>query len=54
MDHELQAQLKRVLTAVERLLPKVAASIDWKNANAAAWRRHAMSGHLESVNKQNC
>lgn len=51
MDQELQQQLKRVLTAVERLLPKVVASIDWKNANAAVWRRHAMSGHLEPVHE---
>jgi predicted AAA+ superfamily ATPase len=51
MDEELQQQLKRVLTVVERLLPKVAASIDWKSANAAVWRRHAMSGHLEPVHE---
>jgi len=49
MDHELQQQLKRVLTAVEKLLPKTADPVDWEIANAAVWRRHAMSGHLEPV-----
>jgi predicted AAA+ superfamily ATPase len=49
MDHELQQQLKRVLTAVERLLPKPVPNVDWGTANAAVWRRHAMSGHLEGV-----
>jgi len=49
MDHELQQQLKRVLTAVEKLLPKAVAPVDWKIANAAVWRRHAMSGHLEAI-----
>jgi len=51
MDHELQQQLKRVLTAVEKLLPKAAAPVDWKSASAAVWRRHAMSGHLEPVHE---
>ena len=51
MDHELQQQLKRVLTAVEKLLPKAVAPVDWKIANAAVWRRHAMSGHLEAINE---
>lgn len=49
MDHELQEQWKRVLTAVERLLPKAVPPVDWKVVNAAVWRRHAMSGHLEPV-----
>jgi len=51
MDHELQQQLKRVLTAVEKLLPKPLAPIDWKISKAAVWRRHAMSGHLEAINE---
>lgn len=51
MDHELQQQLKRVLSAVERLLPRSVPQIDWKTAAAAVWRRHAMSGHLEAVNE---
>lgn len=49
MDQELQQQLKRVLTSVERLLPKSIPLVDWKKATAAVWRRHAMSGHLEAV-----
>ena len=51
MDHELEQQLKRVLTAVERLLPKAVPAVDWTVAKAAVWRRHAMSGHLEAVNE---
>jgi len=50
MDLELEQQLKRVLTAVERLLPKAVPAVDWAVAKAAVWRRHAMSGHLEAVN----
>jgi len=49
MDPELQQQLKRVLTAVEKLLPRSLPLIDWKMATAAVWRRHAMSGYLEAV-----
>lgn len=49
MDQELQQQLKRVLTSIERLLPRNLAIIDWQTATAAVWRRHAMSGHLEAV-----
>lgn len=51
MDNELQLQLKRVLSAVEKLLPRPVPQIDWKTAAAAVWRRHAMSGHLEAVNE---
>ncbi len=49
MDPELEQQLKRVLTAVEKLLPKAIAQIDWRVSKAAVWRRHALSGHLEAV-----
>lgn len=50
MDLELEQQLKRVLTAVESLLPRAVPAVDWVVAKAAVWRRHAMSGHLEAVN----
>jgi predicted AAA+ superfamily ATPase len=46
---ELEQQLQRVLSAVERLLPRTVPPVDWQNSHAAVWRRHAMSGHLEGV-----
>jgi predicted AAA+ superfamily ATPase len=49
MDQDLEVQLKRVLTAIEKLLPKPVPQVDWESAKAAVWRRHAMSGHLEGV-----
>jgi predicted AAA+ superfamily ATPase len=49
MNPELEQQLQRVLTAVEKLLPRAIPAVDWKNTHAAVWRRHAMSGHLEGV-----
>lgn len=49
MNPELEQQLQRVLTAVERLLPRAVPSVDWQRTDAAVWRRHAMSGHLEGV-----
>jgi len=49
VNSELEQQLQRVLTAVERLLPRAVPPVDWKRTNAAVWRRHAMSGHLEAV-----
>src|SRR5689334_1333377 len=49
MDQELELQLKRVLTAIEKLLPKPVPQVDWESVKAAVWRRHAMSGHLEGV-----
>jgi predicted AAA+ superfamily ATPase len=49
MDLELELQLKRVLTSIEKLLPKPVPQVDWKCVKAAVWRRHAMSGHLEGV-----
>jgi len=49
MDQELELQLKRVLTSIEKLLPRPVPQVDWSSASAAVWRRHAMSGHLEGV-----
>ncbi|HXC93091.1 MAG TPA: ATP-binding protein [Geobacteraceae bacterium] len=49
MDLELELQLKRVLTSIEKLLPKPVPQVDWASVKAAVWRRHAMSGHLEGV-----
>jgi predicted AAA+ superfamily ATPase len=49
LDSELTAQLKRVLTSLEMLLPKPIATIDWRHCHAANWRRHSFSGSLEPV-----
>jgi len=46
---EMIAQLERVLSSVEQLLPKPSKSVDWANCNAANWRRHSFSGFLEPV-----
>ena len=49
MDAEMTAQLQRVLTSLEMLLPKPVAKIDWKDCHAANWRRHSFSGYPEKV-----
>jgi predicted AAA+ superfamily ATPase len=46
---EVVAQLERVLSSVEMLLPKAIAPIDWEQCFAANWRRHSFSGYLEPV-----
>jgi len=46
---EVVAQLERVLSSVEILLPKAVAPIDWATCHAANWRRHSFSGFLEPV-----
>jgi len=46
---EIVAQLERVLSSVEMLLPKAVKPIDWANCPAANWRRHSFSGYLEAV-----
>ncbi len=48
-DTELNAQLKRVLTSLEMLLPKPVARIDWHSCHAANWRRHSFAGYLEAI-----
>lgn len=49
LDPELTAQLKRVLTSVEQMLPRPVGRIDWKNCFAANWRRHSFAGFLEPL-----
>ena len=46
---EIVAQLERVLSSVEMLLPKAIKPIDWSTCHAANWRRHSFSGFLEPV-----
>jgi predicted AAA+ superfamily ATPase len=46
---EVVAQLERVLSSVEMLLPKAVAPINWATCHAANWRRHSFSGYLEPV-----
>lgn len=46
---EVVAQLERVLSSVEMLLPKAVAPINWATCTAANWRRHSFSGYLEPV-----
>jgi hypothetical protein len=46
---EIVAQLERVLSSVEMLLPKAVKPIDWATCHAANWRRHSFSGYLEAV-----
>ncbi len=46
---EVVAQLERVLSSVEMLLPKAVKPIDWSRCHAANWRRHSFSGFLEPV-----
>ena len=48
-DQELVAQLRRVLTSVEQLLPNVVGPVDWSSTWAANWRRHSFAGYLEPV-----
>lgn len=46
---EVVAQLERVLSSVEMLLPKATKPVDWSTCHAANWRRHSFSGYLEPV-----
>jgi len=46
-DAELVAQLRRVLSSVEQILPRAVAEIDWDSCFAANWRRHSLAGYLE-------
>jgi len=47
LDQELTARLRRVLAAVEQILPRPVAEIDWQQVKAANWRRHSFAGYLE-------
>jgi predicted AAA+ superfamily ATPase len=49
LDPELTVQLKRVLTALEPMLPRPAQKIDWATCHAANWRRSAFTGTLDPV-----
>ncbi len=49
LDPELTERLKRVLAAVEPLLPPPAPPIDWATCHAANWHRRPFSGALEPV-----
>jgi len=46
---EIIAQLERVLSSVEMLLPRAVKRVDWTTCIAANWRRHSFSGFLEPV-----
>ena len=46
---EVVAQLERVLSSVEMLLPVATTPVNWVNCHAANWRRHSFSGCLEPV-----
>lgn len=46
---EVVAQLERVLSSVEMLLPRAVKAVDWTKCPAANWRRHSFSGYLEAV-----
>jgi uncharacterized protein len=49
LDPELTAQLRRVLSSLELLLPKPVAKVDWNDSHAANWRRHSFAGYLEPI-----
>ena len=49
MDPELTLQLKRVLAALEPLLPRPAQEIEWATCHAANWHRTTFSGSMEPV-----
>jgi predicted AAA+ superfamily ATPase len=49
LDPDLIERLRRVLAAVEPMLPKPVAEIDWNRCIAANWRRHSLAGYLEST-----
>jgi predicted AAA+ superfamily ATPase len=49
LDPELTQQLKRVLSALEPLLPRPVQKIDWATCHAANWRRTQLAGTMEPV-----
>lgn len=49
LDSELIGQLKRVLAAVEQILPQAVEPIDWEKTMAASWRSHSVAGYLEAM-----
>jgi len=48
-DNELKEQLKRVLSAVEQLLPPLVEELNWQHTWAASWRRQSLAGFLHPV-----
>jgi predicted AAA+ superfamily ATPase len=49
LDPELTERLKRVLAALEPLLPPPARPIDWSACHAANWHRSTFAGTMEPV-----
>jgi hypothetical protein len=49
LDPELTERLKRLLDAVEPLLPRPVQAVDWATCHAANWRRGPFAGMLEPV-----
>ena len=49
LDPELIAQLKRVLTSMEQILPRPVPALDWSTTIAANWRKHSFTGYLEAL-----
>jgi uncharacterized protein len=49
LDPELTEKLKRVLSALEPLLPRPVERIDWATCHAANWRRSTFAGTMEPV-----
>jgi uncharacterized protein len=49
LDPELTERLKRLLSALEPLLPRPVEKIDWATCHAANWRRSAFAGTMEPV-----
>lgn len=51
VDKEMVEQLRRVLDAVEQILPKPVPAVDWTVTRAANWRRRGSSGYLDPVSE---
>lgn len=51
LDPELIAQLKRVLTSMEQILPRPVPVLDWRQTVAANWRKHSFAGYLEALDE---
>lgn len=49
LDPELTERLKRILAALEPLLPRPARKIDWGSCHAANWHRSTFAGTMEPV-----
>jgi predicted AAA+ superfamily ATPase len=52
LDSELIEQIRRVLNAVEQILPRPVPDTDWAVHHAAAWRRRPLAGWLEPLSSQ--